>query len=217
MLFRPQISRAVRYFDRRARKLVPRYLQMGFADVHPELAGLATAGPILVLDLGAGSGRDTVWLREHGHEVVAVEPSPAMRRLALDRHGTLGFMLDDSAPDLARIKVMGRKFDLILATGVWHVLPPIERTATLLSLGDMLEPDGRIEIAVRYGPETRGLVTYAEEDWVMAARARYCGLAVESLQWKKDLEGRYGVRWQVATLGHNEERPADFDVLGLGG
>ena len=44
------------------------------------------AAPALVLDVGAGSGRDAAWLTRLGHDVVAVEPSPAMRAEAERRH-----------------------------------------------------------------------------------------------------------------------------------
>ena len=42
--------------------------------------------PSTILDVGAGSGRDTAWLAGLGHEVVALEPSEAMRETGRSRH-----------------------------------------------------------------------------------------------------------------------------------
>lgn len=38
-----------------------------------------------LLDIGAGTGHSTRWLAAHGHEVTAVEPSPAMRHEGVRR------------------------------------------------------------------------------------------------------------------------------------
>lgn len=43
------------------------------------LLGLIPARPSVVLDVGAGIGRDAAWLTSLEHEVIAVEPAAAMR------------------------------------------------------------------------------------------------------------------------------------------
>ena len=47
--------------------------------LHGWLDGLLLDTGSLMLDVGAGSGRDAAWLAGLGHDVVAVEPSPALR------------------------------------------------------------------------------------------------------------------------------------------
>ncbi|MBM3645883.1 MAG: class I SAM-dependent methyltransferase [Alphaproteobacteria bacterium] len=46
--------------------------------VHGWLVDLLPRAPALVLDVGAGTGRDAAWLASRGLEVVAVEPSGPM-------------------------------------------------------------------------------------------------------------------------------------------
>ncbi len=35
----------------------------------------------MVLDIGAGSGRDALWLAEHGCQVIAIEPAADLRQI----------------------------------------------------------------------------------------------------------------------------------------
>ena len=75
---------------------------------------LAASGRVLVL--GAGDGLVAAALASRGHEVVAVEASPSLRTLVLDRKATL--------PQPARLAVvsddprtleLGKKFALVIA------------------------------------------------------------------------------------------------------
>ena len=48
--------------------------------MHAWLAGLLPTAPALMLDIGAGSGRDAAWLAAAGHQMLAVEPAAALRQ-----------------------------------------------------------------------------------------------------------------------------------------
>jgi protein-L-isoaspartate O-methyltransferase len=50
------------------------------------LSGLLSDATGTVLDVGAGSGRDAAWFAARGHDVVAVEPTSAMRSEGQHRH-----------------------------------------------------------------------------------------------------------------------------------
>jgi protein-L-isoaspartate O-methyltransferase len=52
-----------------------RYESVAAETVHGWLVDLLPNAPALVLDIGAGTGRDAAWLASRGLEVVAVEPS----------------------------------------------------------------------------------------------------------------------------------------------
>ena len=68
------------WYDNHVREAAERYEALAFPDVHNSLLALLPAAEgALALDVGAGSGRDAAWLAEQGFEVVAVEPSRAMR------------------------------------------------------------------------------------------------------------------------------------------
>jgi len=51
-----------------------RYESVTFEHVHDWLLSALPDRPGIVLDVGAGTGRDAAWLAAHGHEVVALKP-----------------------------------------------------------------------------------------------------------------------------------------------
>lgn len=73
-------------YDRDAESLAARYESKTFEEVHADVVDLAPDSAGLVLDIGAGLGRDAAWFAARGHEVVAVEPAPRMRELAGSLH-----------------------------------------------------------------------------------------------------------------------------------
>src|SRR5260221_14739085 len=74
----------------------------------------------LVFDVGAGTGRDAAWLASRGFDVVAAEPSRAMRTFAAARHPSPNIRwIDDRLPGLEATVRLGLSFDVILASAVW--------------------------------------------------------------------------------------------------
>lgn len=72
---------AIDWYEAHAASVAERYEALSFPEVHNWLLyRLPQRRDTTVLDIGAGTGRDAAWLAERGHEVVAVEPSEALRR-----------------------------------------------------------------------------------------------------------------------------------------
>ena len=69
-----------------ARQLVKQYESLSFEEVHAGILNLLPQPGAVVLDVGSGSGRDAAWFAAHGYDVVAVEPSDAMRAHARALH-----------------------------------------------------------------------------------------------------------------------------------
>ena len=121
--------------------------------VHAWLDGMLPPAPALVLDVGAGSGRDAAWLARLGHDVVAVEPSAAMRAEGERRHSDTGVRwVADHLPALPAIHRLGLTFDLILLSGVWQHVTPIERERAMRKLLGLLRPGGVLALTLRHGP-----------------------------------------------------------------
>ena len=72
------------WYERHATQVVGSYEALPPERLHGWLNGLLPAVPALVLDIGAGTGRDAAWFAGLGHDVVAVEPAAAMRAEAPD-------------------------------------------------------------------------------------------------------------------------------------
>ena len=75
-------SDPVRWYDASAAELAPRYESVSPDELLSWLVDFLPVAPGLVLDIGAGTGRDAAWFTEKGYKVIAVEPSGGMRREA---------------------------------------------------------------------------------------------------------------------------------------
>lgn len=97
------------------------------------------------LDIGAGCGRDANAMRARGLKVVAVEPATALRELAKNRFPDPQIRwVDDALPFLKAVLTELRQYDLILCSGVWQHLQPLDYHFALNALETLLAPGGRL-------------------------------------------------------------------------
>jgi S-adenosylmethionine-dependent methyltransferase len=79
-------------------------------------------GPLRVADIGCGAGRDSVWLAEHGHRVLALDPAESMVAATQAAVAVAGFgeLVDVEVGDATRALEIAREgtFDLVLSHGV---------------------------------------------------------------------------------------------------
>src|SRR6056300_257776 len=102
------------FYDLNAESLARRYDAIPVEEIHsPWLALIEDLPAKLALDVGAGSGRDARWLAEKGWSVVAVEPRD-LREVAQEKSSHLDIeWFKDSLPELAHVRSIGYRFDLI--------------------------------------------------------------------------------------------------------
>lgn len=190
------------HYDQNADQLVSQYESLTFEHVHPALLDLLPPPGATVLDVGAGSGRDAAWFAAKGYDVVAVEPSEAMRTRARQRHPSPRIhWLADSLPDLAQVRRLGLTFDLILLSAVWMHVPPASRQRALRKLATLLSPNGRIAISLRIGPPDTDRAMYEVTLPELAAMAQQFGLRLLRTDDNPDKLGRPGISWATAVLG----------------
>jgi len=110
-----------------------------------EIVRLAQSGEIqgTVLDVGCGTGENSLFLAAKGHEVWGIDSAPlAIEKAKLkarERHAKVRFLVHD-ALDLSD---MGRVFDSVIDSGLFHVLSDEERVAYSRGLAKVLKPGGR--------------------------------------------------------------------------
>ncbi|MBQ5962933.1 bifunctional 2-polyprenyl-6-hydroxyphenol methylase/3-demethylubiquinol 3-O-methyltransferase UbiG [Massilia sp. ZL223] len=190
------------HYDQNAEQLVSQYESLSFEHVHPALLDLLPPPGATILDVGAGSGRDAAWFAAKGYDVVAVEPSEAMRALARLRHPSPRIhWVADSLPDLAKVRRLGLTFDLILLSAVWMHVPPAARQRALRKLATLLSPNGRIAISLRIGPPDTDRAMYEVTLPELAAMAQQFGLRLVRTDDSPDRLGRPGISWTTAVLG----------------
>lgn len=189
-------------YDAEGAELAARYDSLRSEDVHRAVAAfIPDGGGRLALDVGAGSGRDAAWLKRLGFDVVAVEPSQALRTAGMSLHaGDAILWLDDRLPALAATHRLGLAFDLILLSAVFMHVRPEDRPRAFRKIATLLKPGGRILISVRdgSGPTTRPMWPVSRGELEGYARAQ--GLAVLQVQEGQDAQGRSDVRWTTFVL-----------------
>jgi SAM-dependent methyltransferase len=155
-----------------AAELAKRFEAVSFAEKHAAVMHLLPSVPSTVLDVGAGTGADAAWFASKGHRVVAVEPTDALRLASLELHGAHPFeWIDDSLPDLARLRARDERFDVIMLTAVWMHLDELERRRAMPRLASLLAPSGVLVMSIRHGPapSERRIFDVSDEETVSLA------------------------------------------------
>jgi len=155
-----------------------------------------------MLDIGCGSGRDAGWATNLGAKVVAVDILPEMLKVAQESHPdpTIKWICD-TLPEIS--KVSGR-FDVILISGVWQHLLPIERKKSLIKLETLLSKKGVIYISLRLGEpdlERCMLKVSLRELYTMIKNTNLKILDISCVN--KDFLNRNNVAWQSVLLTKN--------------
>jgi len=146
--------KSTRYYDDHAEALCSQYNATPADAVHLNwVARHLPAKPGFACDIGAGSGRDANWLASTGWDVVAVEPSAQMRRVAMATSHPNVTWLDDSLPHLHKLRSLGHRFDLILLSAVWMHVAPTARERAFRILSELLKPAGVLVISLRHGSD----------------------------------------------------------------
>lgn len=110
-----------------------------------EVLMLADAGSFRspVVDLGCGTGENSLALAERGHDVVGIDASPRAVGKAMDKARARG--LDGAVflvADVFDVAGLGRRFGSALDCGLFHVLDDHERPVYAASVHAALEPGG---------------------------------------------------------------------------
>ncbi len=136
--------------------------RVAFTDVHRAILHLLPTRPAHILDIGAGSGRDAATFAAMGHQVVAVEPVAALRRLAAAAHASPRIeWLDDSLPELACLVGRGDRFDLVMLTAVWMHLDASQRRRAMPTVAWLVGAGGTLIVSLRHGPVPTGRRMFA--------------------------------------------------------
>lgn len=198
-------SASVSYYEQLARTLVPAYDSISFEQANAGVGGYLPSVPGLVLDVGAGSGRDARALAAMGHEVLAVEPSPAFRSLAA-RDGERPEWLDDCLPELPLVWATGQRFDFILCSAVLMLLSAADLGLSFKTLAGLLAPRGRLAISLRAPAAGEPPhIFHSHSDGAVVDAALAAGLKVLHRATPGDALGRSTLVWRSFVFGISGE------------
>lgn len=151
-----------------------------------------------VLDIGCGTGENSLYLVTKGYQVTGIDSSPTSIAKALlkssERNLKVKFLIFDSL----LLEHLGTVFDTIIDSGVFHLYSDEKRILYIQSLGRVLRPCGYLHMLCfaegdygSYGPRrvTKGEINFFfNEGWEVKAirKARF--------------ETNYGRGWNWAWL-----------------
>ena len=188
-------------YDRQARELAELYESLSFEDCHQDMLDLVPKRPGLVLDIGAGSGRDAGWFAVSGWDVVAVEPAEGMRREGQQRHPQAPIRwLSDRLPGLEAVHRQGLMFDLVWLSAVWMHVVPAERQRAFRKLVTLLKPGGRLVLTLRHGPAPPDRPMHETSAAEIERLGLEFGLITLRVRKHPDRLGQSAVRWTLVCL-----------------
>ena len=178
-----------------------RYESLQPEALHARLLPFLPSPPGLVLDIGAGTGRDAAWLARKGFEVWAVEPEEGFRRIGQTLHPSANVhWLDDRLPELAKVHKLGLSFDLIWASAVWMHVPPADRGRAFRRIATLLRPGARFVVSLRLGPPDPDRVMFPVSAEEVERLAIGHGLRTLARIDDEDRLGRQDLRWSNLVL-----------------
>ncbi len=154
--------------------LIPRYESVSFVDKYRAVSHLIPAAPSTILDIGAGTGVDSSWLAELGHDVVAVEPVAAFRDAGIKLHPSRQIeWIDDSLPGLVKIVQREKEFDAVLISAVWGHLAPDERRLAMSNIVPLLKSAAVLVMSIRHGlaPANRRVFEISADETIELAKS----------------------------------------------
>jgi cyclopropane fatty-acyl-phospholipid synthase-like methyltransferase len=95
-----------------------------------------------VLDVGCGTGEHTLYLAQHGHMVWGVDSSPTAISKAQQKATARGIAITFQVADALQLQALGRTFETVIDSGLFHVFSDEERVLFVQSLASVLEPGG---------------------------------------------------------------------------
>ena len=190
------------WYDQNAASQAERYESVDSADVFEWVSGILPDPPGLVIDLGAGSGRDAAWFAAKGFQVIAVEPAARMRAEGQRRHCGLSIQwLDDRLPALTATIRLGVAADIVNLGAVWmHLASEEDRRRAFRKVVSLTRSGGLILMTVRSKPfdDVRCFKSTTVYDIESLARAH--GLVVARVAHTGDAMGRGDVSWDCVAL-----------------
>ncbi|MDR0268023.1 8-oxo-dGTP diphosphatase MutT [Paenibacillus sp.] len=104
-----------------------------------------------ILEIGAGPGRDSLFFKEHGFDITAVDLSEEMVRLCKEKG------LHARVMDFYHLDFPGRSFDAVYAMNCLLHVPKSQLTDVLMEIKRILKPSGLFYLGLYGGTSTDGI------------------------------------------------------------
>jgi len=188
-------------YSKYADRLIKQYETIESGKVHQNWLEYIPAKGGLALDIAAGSGRDAAWLSTLNFKVTAVEPVDALRQQAEKIHSQSDITwMNDTLPELEKVFVLSKCFDLILASAIWMHLTDQEQIISMQNIARLIKPEGVVVITLRFGPSPDERIMYPIDTKAVIHTAKTVGFHTILKTDNKDLLKRKDVSWRTLIL-----------------
>ncbi|MEE2730111.1 MAG: class I SAM-dependent methyltransferase [Pseudomonadota bacterium] len=204
------------YYQQNAEKLAAQYNSIDVDSLHVGWVKHLNDQPGMACDIGAGSGRDANWLAGKGWDVVAVEPVKEFAELGKKTSHPRVTWLEDSLPDLKKLRATGHRFNLVLLSAVWMHLPQPKRQRAFRIISELLAPGGILVITLRHGKnqeenELRQFYPASSDELLGFADQR--ALATILIENREDQLQRQDVEWETVVFKLPDDGTGSLPVL----
>ncbi len=120
----------------------------------PEVIALVESGGIAAgraLDIGCGTGTNSIYLAQHGFTVVGVDFSPKAIATAREKARRAGVAVDFRVADVTRLDFLSEPFDLVLDIGCFHAVDAEGRARYAQHLARLTRP-GSVFMLYAFSP-----------------------------------------------------------------
>ncbi len=208
------MSKTINCYNQNAEAFQQQYLSTSTQDVHKVWLESYLPKSGVVLDVGAGVGRDAKYFAEQGLEVIAVEPAKSLRELGEAYTVTHSVQwIDDTLPELSKVNNLQIRFDAIVLSAVWMHLPSSHRDRAFRKLANLLKPSGYLIISLRHGPNSDDREMHEVSIDELAKLSQKYGLSVKHAQADDDTLERKSVYWETVVMQLPDDGSGSFPTI----
>jgi ubiquinone/menaquinone biosynthesis C-methylase UbiE len=99
-----------------------------------------------VLDAGCGTGENALYLAAQGLSVLGVDVAETALAIARDKAGIRGIDVEFAVADALHLERLGRTFETVLDSGLFHTFDADERPEYVASLASVTEPHATLYV-----------------------------------------------------------------------
>ena len=194
-------ANAIDWYDRHAGDVAAGYERLDARRLYAWIRDRMPMAPATALDIGAGTGRDAAWLADQGYRTTAVEPSRAMRMIAIERRpNTPVRWIDDRLPQLETVRATGIRADLVLINAVWMHLPRRDRARAFEAIAGATAPGGLIVMSLRHGQAPPERCMHKVDGGEIERLAEAAGGLIERTTRADDQRTRPDLNWTLIAI-----------------
>ena len=117
-------------------------------DPQPAIVRLASEDGIAgsVLDVGCGTGENALYVASLGFSVLGIDVAETALAIARAKAHDRGIEVEFAATDAFRLERLGRRFETVLDSGLFHTFDGDERRGYVTSLASVIGHDGTLYV-----------------------------------------------------------------------